>query len=1027
MLWVMSEITARLSTALADRYNIEREIGAGGMATVYLAHDVKHDRKVAVKVLRPELAAALGPERFLREIKIAARLNHPHILPLHDSGEAHGFLYYVMPYAKGESLREKLVRDGELPIVETVRILREVVDALAKAHSEGVVHRDIKPDNVMLSDRHALVTDFGVAKAVSEATGRQELTTAGVALGTPSYMAPEQAAASEQIDHRADIYAVGAMAYEMLTGAPPFSGTTPQQILATHVTEPPEHVTKRRPSVPPPLAQLVMRCLEKRPADRWQSAEELLDRLDSLTPSGEVTPSDTAPVVAVGAENRLRRNRPARVVGLFAATSVAALSVVYVLMIQLGLPDWVLPAALGALAVTLPAFVLAGRSERRRATAMLTGMTPLETGGWTWRRALTSGAGAFGLLGIAAAAYMSMRTLGIGPVGTVVGRGVLAERDRVILADFVNRAGDSSLTITLTEAFRIDLDQSPTVTLVQPRELRDVLRRMVRDPDTPVDLPIALEIAEREGIKAVVAGEINAAGGGFLLSARLVTAAGDQAASVRETARDASEILGAVDRLSERLRERLGESLRSIRANARLFPYTTESLAAMRQYTLGKRAAAEGDPTRAVSLLREAVAIDTTFARAYVSLGSYLSGTGARRSEIVKAYTTAMRYADRLPDVERFEVMGRYYQDVTGELDKAMDAIESAMAIQADFGDVLITYATLQMAARDFERAEELFPQAMATPAARFLGPEMEFVSLLNAQTRLGRLDAAEETWRQMAERIPDHWQVPFWAARLAYLRGELDSAEVLLRAGRVAHGMDNRSLTIAWLNVKAIRGQIDDVEPDLQALSAGMRPEDYVWLTALDEMLSLKLYGTTARAFTSIDSALARFPLADMDVLDRPYLLLAQFFARANQVERAKELLAEYETQVPEELHPFNEVGRRRSSGWIALAEGRFDDAVTEFRRADVKWCLVCALPSLARAHTTWPAMPIPLSPRTRGTWPPRIRLGLATRTGSNCRGRTSALVNSTRPAEKVRRQSTRITNSSNCGEKPTRSYSRK
>jgi len=295
----MTDTFERLKAALADRYAIQEVLGAGGMATVYLAQDVKHDRRVAVKVLRPELAAALGPERFLREIKMAASLQHPHIVPLYDSGETDDFLWYVMPYIKGESLREKLVREGELPIPEAVRILRDVVDALAKAHSEGVVHRDIKPDNIMLADRHALVTDFGVAKAVSEATGREKLTTVGVALGTPAYMAPEQAAAAPNIDHRADIYAIGALAYELLTGRPPFTGNTPQMILSAHVTQAPESVTKHRETVSPALAQLVMRCLEKKPADRWQTAEEMLPHLEALTtPSGGMTPTDTRPVTA---------------------------------------------------------------------------------------------------------------------------------------------------------------------------------------------------------------------------------------------------------------------------------------------------------------------------------------------------------------------------------------------------------------------------------------------------------------------------------------------------------------------------------------------------------------------------------------------------------------------------------------------------------------------------------------------------------------------------------------------------------
>jgi serine/threonine-protein kinase len=289
----------RLKAALADLYAIEEEVGSGGMATVYLAEDVKHRRKVAVKVLRSDLAAALGSERFLREIEIAAQLHHPHILPLYDSGEADGFLYYVMPYESGQSLRDRLQREGELPVNEAVRILRDVADALAHAHGLGVVHRDIKPENIMLSGRHALVTDFGVAKAVSEATGRQQLTTAGVALGTPTYMAPEQAAADPNIDHRADVYALGVMAYELLAGRPPFAGPTAQAVLAAHITEAPEPITTHRTTVPAPFAELVMRSLEKKAADRWQTAEELLAQLEALaTPSGGITPTDTRPVKA---------------------------------------------------------------------------------------------------------------------------------------------------------------------------------------------------------------------------------------------------------------------------------------------------------------------------------------------------------------------------------------------------------------------------------------------------------------------------------------------------------------------------------------------------------------------------------------------------------------------------------------------------------------------------------------------------------------------------------------------------------
>jgi serine/threonine protein kinase len=294
----VSETIERVRAAFAQSYAVEREVGQGGMATVYLARDLKHNRQVALKVLRPELAAAMGGDRFPREIQIVAQLSHPHILPLHDSGEMGGFLYYVMPFVEGESLRQKLKREGHLPLPEAVRILREVTDALAYAHEHGFIHRDIKPDNVMLSKRHAIVTDFGVAKAVS-AAGGQKLTTVGVALGTPAYMAPEQAMGEVNVDHRADLYAVGVLGHEMLTGRAPFDGPTAQAILSAHVLDEPEDVTEKRANVPPVLGELIMRCLQKDKADRWQSAEEMLPLLETAaTPSGGMTPTDTRPLKA---------------------------------------------------------------------------------------------------------------------------------------------------------------------------------------------------------------------------------------------------------------------------------------------------------------------------------------------------------------------------------------------------------------------------------------------------------------------------------------------------------------------------------------------------------------------------------------------------------------------------------------------------------------------------------------------------------------------------------------------------------
>jgi serine/threonine-protein kinase len=315
-------IVDRLNAALAGRYTIEREIGAGGMATVYLATDAKHDRKVALKVLNPDLAAVLGPDRFPREIRIVAQFHHPHILSLYDSGESAGFLYYVMPLVEGESLRQRMRRDRQMPVGDAVRILREIVDALAYAHQHGIVHRDIKPDNVMLEGRHAVVTDFGVAKAVT-AAGGEKLTTVGVAVGTPTYMAPEQAMGQVDVDHRSDLYAVGVLGYEMLTGKPPFDGPTAQAILSAHVLEDPPHLRDLRPAVPPVLGDALRRCLAKDPADRWQSAEELLAQLELVgtTPSGGVTPTDTRPVNVTSARQAVRRR--SWIAGIVAAVVLA--------------------------------------------------------------------------------------------------------------------------------------------------------------------------------------------------------------------------------------------------------------------------------------------------------------------------------------------------------------------------------------------------------------------------------------------------------------------------------------------------------------------------------------------------------------------------------------------------------------------------------------------------------------------------------------------------------------------------------
>jgi serine/threonine-protein kinase len=280
-----AERDATLRAALAGRYEIEHELGRGGMATVYLARDLRHERPVALKVLNPALGIALSGERFLREIRVTAGLTHPHILPLHDSGDAGGLLYYVMPFVEGETLRERLTR-GPLSTESALRLMRDVASALSYAHRHGVVHRDIKPANILLADDHAVVADFGIARAVRRARKhgvnepQQRATSTLTKAGT--YIAPEQALGDVGLDHRADIYSLGVVAYEAITGAHPFGARGEHAMVAAHVTEPAPPIATRQPDVPPELAALIMMCLEKDPAARPQSADEMIASLDGM-------------------------------------------------------------------------------------------------------------------------------------------------------------------------------------------------------------------------------------------------------------------------------------------------------------------------------------------------------------------------------------------------------------------------------------------------------------------------------------------------------------------------------------------------------------------------------------------------------------------------------------------------------------------------------------------------------------------------------------------------------------------------
>src|SRR6478735_6666047 len=401
----MAELKDRLQQALGTHYRLERELTEGAMSRVFLATEVALSRQVVVKVLPPEAATPTQAERFAREIQVAASLQHPHIVPLLTAGSAEELAWYIMPYLTGETLEVRMGRPGGFTVQEAVRILRDVADALAYSHACGVVHRDIKPGNVLFSGKHALVTDFGVAKALSAmSTGSNKVTGVGVTVGTPTYIAPEQAMADPNVDHRADIYAVGVMAYEMLTGRTPFLATTPQSMAAAHVTTSPDPITQHRPSLPPELAAAVMRCLAKRPDDRWQSAEELSGALEPWgATSGGMTPVSTP--VLTGSPRPAPNIRPAdagSVAAAFLTVAFVVIGFAFSATRMFGLPDWVWKGAALLMVVGFPITMYTGRLERRRARAaergmIVTGVIRPHHDLFTWRRSLTGGGVALGV------------------------------------------------------------------------------------------------------------------------------------------------------------------------------------------------------------------------------------------------------------------------------------------------------------------------------------------------------------------------------------------------------------------------------------------------------------------------------------------------------------------------------------------------------------------------------------------------------------------------------------------------------
>ncbi len=668
----------------------------------------------------------------------------------------------------------------------------------------------------------------------------------------------------------------------------------------------------------------------------------------------------------------------ARGLALYLGGSYALLEITDIFTDQFGLPDWFFPGALVLLLMGLPIVIttalVQGRAARRHeaeaavqpasaagapepegAAAVQVAAVPAATPWLTWHKAMLGLVVTFAVWGMVVSGYMAMRAFGIGPVGSLVAAGVLDERERVIVADFENNTNDPLLGEATTEAFRIDLSQSTIVTVVDPAYVAQVLTRMQRTSGEELGVDLAREVAIREGIKAVVTGEITPVGTGFVMSAQLVAAEDGQVlAARRETANDSTQIIGAIDRLSKKLRERIGESMKTIRANEPLDRMTTPSLEALRKYTQAERAIDQGDNERAIELLEEAVALDTAFAMAYRKLGITLSNIGQDPARAREALTEAYEHRDRLTERERYLTLGSYYNGVTGEEEKAVAAYQSLLDIHPDDPWALNNLAIIYLEKRDYRQAEQLFTHAIRIDSASAL----YYGNAMSTQVALGKYGDAEYTLGRLAELAPGHPSVGMQATALASSRFDYETAERHVRAFREeqrASPLMQLYASFSLAQIAEVRGQLQEAEGYvLEAIAAAEEQGNngmYMAGSVRIAFYDLWFRGDADAAVRRVEAALARHPLETIEPLERPYALLATFYALAGRTQRAEAYLAELERATDPILHEADG-GPGVARGLVAMMDGRPEEGIAELRAADEGACSICILPVLGQAY---------------------------------------------------------------------------
>ncbi len=957
---------AKLQHELRATYRLERELGGGGMSRVFAAEEVALGRRVALKVLPPELAGELSLERFRRELLTAARLQQANIVPVLSAGDLEGVPWYTMPFVEGRSLRDRLTEaSGPMPVTEIVGIARDVARALAYAHARSIVHRDIKPENILLSAGTAVVTDFGIAKAVDAARTRGgaagvTLTSVGMTLGTPAYMAPEQAMGDESIDGRADLYALGCVLHEACTGRLLFAATTPQSQLAAHLSQAPVPIGTLRPDLPAHVADLIMAMLAKDPGARPASADAVLAALDAtpLTHSGSVK---SAEIRTAGALVR------------WGAAAAALVGIAYAADRTIGLPEWGFPGAIAIALAGLPAVLGTGfirRSARKAvrspdaATGTLAGLAVQAAPYVSWNRTARIGAVAAGAFGIGIVAFLGLRAAGIGPEGSLLANGKLKQSAQLVVADFAASVADSSLARVASEAVRTSLSEGSVTSLMTPSDASAALQRMQRDPASPLPLALARELAEREGMAAVVAGDLTRAGDGWIVGLRLVTASGEELAAYRATANGTGDLLDAIEKVSRKLRGRMGESLARVNETPDLEKVSTHSLEAFRLFAEGARAVdVEHDFDRAVLQLKKAVAIDSQFAMAWRKLGvAYGNGRfGDGLSD--SAYAKAFQYRDRLPGLERLRAEGSYYFSVLQDRPRAEQVYRE---MQERFPNQFVRYGTTNYAIvlqgqRRFAEAESI---ARLIPVQLVQRYENLHEILLSQRKHL----AADSVVNEMAQRFPGNpvvyrlradqaWMLSDWETSTRHIEAALANAKRPTDRA-AAYGL---LFGERWLRGRFVEGL--DARGKAQALNQarGAETEAALMDSLGQSLIDVNFRGRATEGLARLTRLGGATALDTVPKEQRDYTSMFYAYALAGRATEAEAVLSRMERMAADSVH------RRQQKVYLSFARAEValarKDAPAALRWADstrtrgdgtAAYCLPCTEVLRARIYDT-------------------------------------------------------------------------